>query len=107
MALLFYEFTDLQTHIWSRNPFTVATKKDIGVVLTQFGHPGAANLDYSLTLCSGYGCTNPKYGPIRVSGRYKDTSTTITFENVEPGAYYLFIENKGSTIAEGNGWIYY
>jgi len=105
MPTLFYSFSDLQTDIWS-SAFTVSNTENVSVVLTQSGLDGAADLNYSLTSCNG--CTFADYGPIPVNAEYTSTSDTITFPNVSPGTYYLWIHNDFEpNIASGNGWIYY
>ncbi|MBE3587434.1 MAG: hypothetical protein IMW93_02555 [Thermoanaerobacteraceae bacterium] len=115
MPTLFYQFTNLESFILTRNTFTVSDTGDVSVVLVQYktgcatgGWGCGVDLTYAIVSDNDASCIYPLYGPIEVNGAYKDTSQTIVFKNVSPGTYRLCIRNKDFAVpADGNGYIYY
>ncbi|WP_151191870.1 hypothetical protein [Desulfotomaculum copahuensis] len=115
MAYLSYNFSGLQSWIYTKNSFAVSTTENVSVVLVQYATGCvlgncAVDLTYSLVKSSlnCAECDCPDYGPIEVNGEYNSQSNTIVFHNVSPGTYRLCIYNKNyDTPADGNGYIYY
>lgn len=107
LVQLYYSFTDLYPghYIDTIHTFNVSSPSTVSLTLVQYPNagptaPGTVDLYYQLigTLANS--------SILEVNGDYTSTNTTISWNNVPTGTYYIEItSDMNSPDAQGNGYI--
>ncbi|QQE78661.1 hypothetical protein [Alicyclobacillus sp. SO9] len=88
----------------SSKDFVIGNTEPVTIQLVQYpATSGSINLAYTLyPVGNGYASET-----IHVTKRFTSTDDWITFPNVQPGTYYLEVDNLGSAYMDGNGIVYW
>lgn len=97
-----FSYTNLQPNshtIITSNSFDVYSPGPVTITIVQYPSNGSGTADIR------YSLRTSEVADKEVYGNYKSTSNTVTWSYVNPGTYYIGVENIGNVAVSGNGYV--